>query len=714
VNLSIKRLYLGLGALISVLLLSGLLAYRNIRQLREDAAWVAHTHEVIETLQAALASVTDAETGERGYLLTGDPRYLEPYRAGVARVGSHVQGLKFLVKDNPSQGARTLALEEQVTAKLTELEKTIELERQDPEAARRVVLTHLGHPIMESIRSEVAVMTGEERILLAERERTSRRGYLVAVGSVAFSALAGLALLAAFLSQLGRHLKERGQFEQDLDRQRRWLQVTLASIGDAVITTDRTGAVTFLNPVAEQLTGWRTEAAAGQPLDAVFRIINEETGQPALNPVGRVLRDGVVMGLANHTALVGRDGRRVPIEDSAAPIRDAAGEVAGVVLVFHDVTGRRAAENALREASRLKDEFLATLAHELRNPLAPIRTGAFILGQRAGQDPVLKETLDIIARQAAHMARLVDDLLDVSRIEQGRVELRKERLDLGRMMAHALEACRSLIEAGGHQLTLALPDPAPELEADPVRLEQMICNLLNNACKYTPAGGTVQVSASRDGAELVLSIRDNGIGMPDEVLAHAFDLFYQAGRDLDRRTGGLGICLTLVRRLAQLHGGSVTASSDGPGKGSEFQLRLPALAPAPFRPAAAETPARDRGGRQKHVLIVDDDPSVRMTSEMLLKTLDYRVTVAADGTKGIGLALALRPDIALIDLGMPGLDGLEVAARIRAELGQDIHLVALTGFSRESDFARTRAAGFDQHVVKSGDPRELLKLLEEI
>jgi PAS domain S-box-containing protein len=658
--------------------------------------------------------VTDAETGQRGYLLTGDPRYLEPYQAGVARVGSRLQELKSLVRDNPRQETLSLALEERVTAKLEELEKTIELERQDPEAARRVVLTHLGKSIMESIRAEVAGMTGEERTLLAQRERTSRRGYLVAVGCVALSALAGLALLAVFLSQLGRHLKEREQFERDMERQRRWLQVTLTSIGDAVITTDRTGAVTFLNPVAEQLTGWRAEAAAGQPLDAVFHIINEQTGAPALNPVGRVLREGVVMGLANHTSLVGKDGREVPIEDSAAPIRDAAGEVAGVVLVFHDVTGRRTAENALHEASRLKDEFLATLAHELRNPLAPIRTGAFILGQRAGQDPVLTETLDIIARQAAHMARLVDDLLDVSRIEQGRVELRKERLDLGQVTAHALEACRPLIEAGGHRITLALPDPAPELEADPVRLEQMICNLLNNACKYTPAGGTVRVSATREGDDLVLCVRDNGVGMPAEVLAHAFDLFYQAGRDLDRRTGGLGIGLTLVRRLAQLHGGSATASSDGPGKGSEFQLRLPALAPAPRRPAPAETPAGERGGHQKHVLIVDDDPSVRMTSEMLLKTLDYRVTVAADGAKGIGLALALRPDIALIDLGMPGLDGLEVASRIRAELGQDIHLVALTGFSRESDFASTRAAGFNQHVVKSGDPRELLKLLEEI
>jgi PAS domain S-box-containing protein len=713
-NLSIKGLFLGLGALISVLLLSGLLAYQNTRQLRDDAGRVSRTHEVIQALQATLISVVDAETGQRGFIITGDPRYLEPYQDGAAKARENLQRVRRLVQDNPRQGPRTLVLEALIEAKLKELFDTIELQKRDPEAARRGVMTHLGRSIMDSIRNQAAAMTLEERTLLAEREQISRRTYLNAVRSGAVFALLGLAMVAAFLFQLRRHLRQRARSEQALDRQRQWLQVTLQSIGDAVIATDQAGAVTFLNPVAEQLTGWEAGEAAGQPLETVFHIINEVTGAPAPNPAARVLREGVVVGLANHTALVRRDGRAFPIEDSAAPIKDGAGAVAGVVLVFHDVSDKRQAEEDLREASRRKDEFLATLAHELRNPLAPIRTGAFLLGQRAGQDPETREIHAMIARQAAHMARLVDDLLDVSRIERGRVELRKEWVDLSLVVAHAVEACKALIEAGGHQLTLALPDPPPVLEADPVRLEQMLCNLLNNACKCTPAGGRIQVSAARDGAEVVLGVRDNGIGMAPEVLTHIFDLFFQGGRAVDRPSGGLGIGLTLVQRLAHLHGGSVAATSAGPGAGSEFLLRLPAPENAAPRPAPVAAPAGAQGGRQRHVLIIDDDRNVRMTTEMLLKALDYRVTAAPGGEQGIERALALRPDIALVDLGMPGLNGLEVAARIRAELGSAIYLVALTGYSRENDFADTKAAGFDRHLVKSGDPRELLKLLNEL
>jgi signal transduction histidine kinase len=361
-------------------------------------------------------------------------------------------------------------------------------------------------------------------------------------------------------------------------------------------------------------------------------------------------------------------------------------------------------------ANRRKDEFLATLAHELRNPLAPIRTGAFILSMRPTQDEEIRQIHEMIARQSAHMARLVDDLLDVSRMEQGKVELRKERVDPGRVLAHAMEACKPLIEGRHHHLTLALAEPLPELEADPVRLEQILSNLIANACKCTAVGGEIRVSADREGAEVVLRIRDNGVGMEPEVIAHIFDLFYQAGQSLDRPGGGLGIGLTLARRLAQLHGGEITARSDGAGKGSEFLLRLPTLGPVPLgsKPAAAAPAA---AVRPRHVLIVDDDSQVRLAAEILLRSAGYQVTLAGSGAQGIECALRLRPDIALVDLGMPGLNGLEVASRIRSELGRQIRLVALTGYSRQSDIAMTAAAGFDQHLVKSGDPQELLDLL---
>jgi CheY-like chemotaxis protein len=254
----------------------------------------------------------------------------------------------------------------------------------------------------------------------------------------------------------------------------------------------------------------------------------------------------------------------------------------------------------------------------------------------------------------------------------------------------------------------------PELEADPVRLEQMLCNLLSNACKCTPMGGEILVSVVREGDKVALCIRDNGVGMTPEVIAHSFDLFFQAGQAMDRPVGGLGIGLTLVRQLAQLHGGDVMATSKGPGQGSEFSLRLPALEASSPQPAPFQACTDAQSGQQKHVLIIDDDHHVRTTLGMLLKAMNYQVTMAATGEKGIEQALALRPDIAIIDLGMPGLNGLEVATWLREELGQAIYLIALTGYSRDSDIARTATAGFDKHLVKSGDPRELLNFLAQI
>ena len=376
----------------------------------------------------------------------------------------------------------------------------------------------------------------------------------------------------------------------------------------------------------------------------------------------------------------------------------------------------RSREAELEQANRNKDEFLATLAHELRNPLAPIRTGAFLLLNRGAQDPETAVLYDMIYRQSAHMARLVDDLLEVTRIEQGKVWLAQgDGWTSARSLAHALEGCEPLAQARGHQLTLARPEQLPAMDADPVRLEQMLSNLLNNACKYTPRGGEVQVSAAMEGSRLVLRVRDNGIGMHPEVIKRVFEPFYQAGRDLDRTEGGLGIGLTLVRQLAELHGGSVKATSEGPGKGSEFQLLLPVQEPgrAPASPPRAAT-VPDHGHGKKHVLIIDDDHNVRTTEAMLLNAMGYQVSVAATGEHGVRLALSLRPEVAIIDLGMPGMDGLEVARRIRADLGPDIHLMALTGYSRDSDIALSKAAGFDRHLIKSGNPQDLLNALGEL
>jgi PAS domain S-box-containing protein len=363
---------------------------------------------------------------------------------------------------------------------------------------------------------------------------------------------------------------------------RQWLSATLSSIGDAVIATDSRGRVLLMNPVAESLCGWTAAEAAGRPLDAVFRIINEQTRQPVESPAVRVIAEGVVVGLANHTLLIGRDGVERPIDDSGAPIRGPAGEVEGVVLVFRDVTERRRAEQRSAEEARRKDEFLAMLAHELRNPLAAVSNAAQLLALPNAED-AHEWSRQVIGRQVHQLSRMVDDLLDVSRISRGKIQLRPQRVDLAEVVHSAVQVVRPLIDERRHVVDVTTPSVPVEFEADPVRLEQVIVNLLNNAAKYTEPGGRIEIIAGLEAGRAVVRVIDTGIGIGPELLPRVFELFTQGDRALSRAEGGLGIGLTMVQKIAEMHGGGVGVSSDGPGRGSMFTVWLP-VRPAP-RPA---------------------------------------------------------------------------------------------------------------------------------
>ncbi|MHB1559538.1 MAG: sensor histidine kinase [Isosphaeraceae bacterium] len=360
---------------------------------------------------------------------------------------------------------------------------------------------------------------------------------------------------------------------------RRWLSAVISSIGDAVIATDDRGLVLFMNPVAEALCGWLASEAAGRPLAEVFRIVNEHTRSPVENPVDRVLAEGVVVGLANHTILIARDGFERPIDDSGAPIRGVDGRITGVVLVFRDVTERREAEVRIAEEGRRKDEFLAMLAHELRNPLAAIANAVqLLLHPGVGDsDAWCREVID---RQVRQLTRLVDDLLDVSRISRGKIRLRPQRVDLAAIVRSAALVVRPLVDLRGHELRLAIEPDSIDIDADPVRLEQIVVNLLNNAAKYTEHGGRIAVEATVDGTHAVLRVADTGIGIAPELLPRVFELFTQGERALARSQGGLGIGLSMVQKLVELHGGRVEVHSHGPGRGSVFTVRLPVM-PAP-------------------------------------------------------------------------------------------------------------------------------------
>jgi PAS domain S-box-containing protein len=794
--------------------------------------------------------------------------------------------------------------------------------------------------------------------------------------------------------------------------QREQLRATLASIGDAVIVTDRDGLVTFLNPVAEALTGWGPREAAGQPLDRVFHIINEQTQQAVESPVKKVLREGVTVGLANHTVLIARDGREIPIDDSGAPIRGEDGTVAGVVLVFRDVTevrravearlhlaaivessddaiisqdldgiivswnrgaerlygytaeevlgqpltmlvppdqpdelpgmlerlrhgeqidhyqtvrmrkdgsrvdvsltispirnaegkivgaskitrditaarrneaalrflaeaskllaevldvdstlrrvaglavphfadwcavdlleadgslrrlavahadpakielahelyrryppepaapfgawrvlrtgqselvseitdsllaetvkdqgllallqelglksymgvplgahgktfgvltfvsaesgrhygaadlrlaedlGQRAAvaiENArlygeLREADRRKDEFLAMLAHELRNPLAPIRSALHVMKMSGASGSALERARQITERQVQYMVRLVDDLLDVSRIMRGRIELRREPVDLATVISQAVETAQPMVDAQGQRLVVSTPPEPLRLEADPTRLAQVVANLLNNAAKFSGPGGRIWLTAQREGEEAALRVRDEGAGVRADLLPYIFDLFVQGDRTLERSQGGLGIGLTLVKRLVEMHGGTVVARSEGPGRGSEFIVRLPLLVDGGRGTADGEAGSSPSTVRRppsiRRVLVVDDNQDAAHSVAMLLRLWGHEVRLASAGPQALEMAADYQPEVVVLDIGLPGLNGYEVARRLRQlPASRGALLIAVTGYGQLEDRQRSEGAGFDYHLTKPVDPEALQRLL---
>jgi PAS domain S-box-containing protein len=677
--------------------------------------------------------------------------------------------------------------------------------------------------------------------------------------------------------------------EEERARAMSWWETTLRSIGDGVIATDARGAVTFINPVAEALTGWTTAETHGKSLSEVFPIFNEETRAPVESPVEKVLREGTVVGLANHTILVHRDGTERAIDDSAAPIRGSGGALDGVVLVFRDATlekqeaaqraflaqvsdelvhaadyrealgrvtalavprladwcavdmlepdeagirrlavahvdpakvayarelheryppdpdadrgvpqvirtgcselyreipvemlyraavddehrriireldlrsamvvplrgadrtfgamtfiytgqrrytdadlafaedlagraalliERRRLEEEAMAASRAKDEFLAMLGHELRNPLAPIRTALHLMALRADGGHASGKERQVIERQVNHLVRLVDDLLDVSRITRGKITLDRELIEIHAVIARALEMASPLLEQRRHHLDLQVPREGLVVDADPARLAQVFSNLLTNAAKFTDPGGHIAVAASRVDREIVVTVKDTGVGIAPELQPSIFDTFVQERRTVERSQGGLGIGLSIVRSLVTLHGGTVTVHSEGRGQGSTFTVRLPAsggvIASAdPPGGTPSEPPAPGR-----RILLVDDNEDAAGMLADLLISSGYDARVAFDGPSALELAREQPPELAILDIGLPVMDGYELAVELRKLLREQApRLIALTGYGQEENQQRAAAAGFAQYLIKPIAFEALRRTIDEL
>lgn len=483
------------------------------------------------------------------------------------------------------------------------------------------------------------------------------------------------------------------------------------SSDDAVVSKNLDGIITSWNEGAKRLFGYSAEEAIGQ---SITMLIPADRRDEELEILGRLKRGERV----NHfdTIRIRKDRSPAHISLTISPVRDSGGRIVGASKIARDISSRKKMEAALKEADRRKDEFLATLAHELRNPLAPIRNAVQILKAKGPPDPELQWGREVIDRQVQVMARLLEDLLDVSRISRNRLELRKERVELITLVEAALETSRPVIEAGSHELTVTLPPEAIQLEADPLRLAQVLANLLNNAAKYTEEGGRIRLSAERQGSDVIVSVKDNGIGIIAEMLPRIFDIFAQSPRALLRSPGGLGIGLSLVKGLVELHGGSIEARSEGADRGSEFVVRLPVAVATPL-PAAAP-PKEDeepKPAAKCRILIVDDNQDSADSLAMLLKIKGYEVGTAYDGEQAVEAAGTLRPDVVLLDIGMPKLNGYDACWRIRQQpWGQGMFLIALTGWGQEEDRRRTEEAGFNEHMVKPVDPPALMTLLASL
>ncbi len=371
------------------------------------------------------------------------------------------------------------------------------------------------------------------------------------------------------------------------------------------------------------------------------------------------------------------------------------------------VSEHEAARAAAEAENRAKDEFLAMLAHELRNPSRAIRIAMQTIRGQGERDPIVGRARDIVERQTGHLMRLLDDLLDVSRLTRGKIELRKETVTLQMVVAEALETTRGFLDARRHVESVSLPETPLWFEADPTRITQVVANLLDNAAKYTPPGGQISVTGYREHGDVVLRVRDTGMGIAPEMLPRVFDLFAQSDRPSADRVAGLGVGLTLARTLTELHGGTITGESKGPGRGSQFVVRLPVGAPVALDRAARRHP----GVQPRHILLVDDNDNVREALRRMLELDGHRVEVARDGPEGVARALATAPEVAFIDISLPGADGYEVARRIRATLGSRVLLVAFTAYGQERDRRRSIAAGFDVHLVKPASDEDLTRVL---
>lgn len=557
----------------------------------------------------------------------------------------------------------------------------------------------------------------EERMILSRLSRGERVEHFETIRRAKDGRLIDLSLTISPIrdaqgrvigaSKIARDVTERKRAEEAQAE----LAAIVESAQDAIISQTLDGIIRTWNTGAERLFGYRADEAIGQPITLIIPpdLLEEEK-----MILSRLSRGEQIEHY--ETVRQAKNGNLIDISLTISPIRNAEGGIIGASNFARDMTEQKRILEALKESDRRKDEFLALLAHELRNPLAPLRNGLQVMRLANGGGYAVAKAREMMDRQLSHMVRLIDDLLDVSRISLNKMELRRSRVLLADVVSSAVETARPAIEAAGHKLTVLLPPEPILLDADLTRLAQVFGNLLNNSAKYTERGGHIWLTATREGDRVSVAVRDTGVGIPAGALPTVFEMFSQVSRPIERSGGGLGIGLALVKGLVEMHGGSVEAASPGLGKGSTFTVRLPVLKDGAEPSVETQALGRpDSGGSKLRILVVDDNRDAAESMALMLQLLDHEVRTAHDGLEAVALAEEIRPQVIFMDVGMPQLDGYEATRRIREHpWGRDMAIIALTGWGQEADRTRSKEAGCDGHLVKPVELTELGTLLEDL
>jgi PAS domain S-box-containing protein len=714
------------AAIVLLLVLSLCVIYWMGNQALRKEKEVSARRSAIDELNIVLSTLKDAETGQRGYLLTRSEKYLAPFDQAQKQIGETLAKLTMGLDSQERASSDFSQFIDSIPQKLAELRETVDLAHQGKhDEALAMVLSDRGKDLMDQIRMSASHIEDREKNSIALAQRAFDDSIFQRDVVFGIIVVLNLAFVLWAYRRIQQEEQRRAAALSETERQKELLRVTLLSIGDAVIVTDADGKIIAINKVGEELTGWTLSEAIGKPCETVFQIINEQTRQTVESPVGKVIRQGVVAGLANHTLLITRDGREIPIDDSGAPIREQNGSLRGVVLIFRDFSLHKATQEKLQKAAdellsanKAKDHFLATLSHELRTPLGAILGWSGLMKQSPDDRNILSQGMDVLERNAMTLSKLISDLLDVSRITAGALSLEFQPVDLNQIVSSSIQAFA--VEAGNKKIRLLsiLQDEGGSLtvRGDPVRLQEIVTNILGNSLKFTPEGGTVTLSLTKTGRTAVVEIKDTGIGIPPGFIDRVFEPFAQSesGSYTDR---GLGLGLAISKRLVELHGGSISVESDGPGLGSLFKVQLPLIAlTEPNHELLSGLRTRQENevleGRLRNlkILAVDDHDDTREFLRVILRRHGADATVVGSGKEALEALKILRPDVLLCDLLMPQMDGYELLKKVRMlepEIGV-LSAIACTAFAMAEDVTRARRSGFQAHIAKPIDPDQLV------